>query len=93
MAPTFISTNRCKRSFGVDLSDPRGVDLLKRLAAEADVLVENLAPGALDRFGIDLAGLRRANPELITLSSQMMGPSGPWRGWPGRIFQVSTESD
>ncbi|GLX02672.1 CoA transferase [Microtetraspora sp. NBRC 16547] len=83
MGPTFISTNRCKRSFGVDLSDPRGVGLLKRLAAEADVLVENLAPGALDRFGIDLAELRRANPELITLSSQMMGPYGPWRGWRG----------
>ncbi|MFI0406833.1 CoA transferase [Actinomadura sp. 3N508] len=83
MAPTFISTNRCKRSFGVDLSDPRGAALLRRLAAEADVLVENLAPGALARFGIDLAELRRANPELITLSSQMMGPSGPWREWRG----------
>ena len=83
LSPSFVSSNHSKRSFGVDLSDPRGVEIARDLARRADVVVENLAPGALERFGIGVDVLHDENPELVTVSSQMMGNRGPWSTWRG----------
>ncbi|MBL7498700.1 CoA transferase [Frankia sp. CNm7] len=83
LGPSFTSTNRCKRSVGIDLSTAAGSAVLRDLARQADVLVENLAPGTLERLGVGTDELRRVNPGLLTLSSQMMGSRGPWRGWRG----------
>jgi crotonobetainyl-CoA:carnitine CoA-transferase CaiB-like acyl-CoA transferase len=79
----FISSNRSKRSIGVDLSNEKGIEVVKDLVRHADVLLENGAPGGLARFGLAIDLLHRENPQLITLGSQMMGNRGPWCAWRG----------
>src|SRR3712207_7551141 len=54
----FLSVNRNKRSIAVDLKDPEGLEKIRRLAAEADVLIENMRRGALERFGLGYEALR-----------------------------------
>jgi itaconate CoA-transferase len=78
-ASYFVWLNRGKQSITLDLSDPAGAGIARRLIATADVLVQNLVPGAMARLGLDLAELRRAHPRLITCSISGYGPSGPYR--------------
>ncbi|TDD40197.1 CoA transferase [Actinomadura sp. KC06] len=68
---------RNKRSVAVDLRDPRGRDLVRRLAHKADVVVENFAPGRLAGWGLDYAALSAANPKLIMAHVSGFGQSGP----------------
>jgi crotonobetainyl-CoA:carnitine CoA-transferase CaiB-like acyl-CoA transferase len=79
----FASSNRSKESLAVRLADRRGAALVRELARRVDVVIENLAPGALQRLGLDLDSMRRANPRLITLSTPMLAPGGPWSEWRG----------
>src|SRR4051794_146634 len=58
----FFSPNRGKRGICIDLKQPEGQALVKRLAREADVVAENFRPGSMDRLGIGYEGLRRENP-------------------------------
>ena len=67
-AAYFLSLNRNKRSIAFDLQTPEGADVVRRLAARSDVLIENFRPGLMARFGLDLAALRAANPRLVTCS-------------------------
>lgn len=83
VSPVFASSNRTKRGFGVDFNDPDAVQLVKQLVATAHVVVENLPPGTMDGFGLGWDELRAANPDLIMISSQTMGSTGPWREWRG----------
>ncbi len=71
--------NRNKRAIVVDLSKPEGVELLKRMAGEADVWVENYRPGALERLGLGYEDLRAVNPALIYCSISGFGQTGPYR--------------
>lgn len=82
-SPTFRSVNRGKRSIGLDLRQPEGAAIARRLLEDADVLIENLRPGALDRLGLGEASLRAANPRLIVCSVTGFGTSGPYRDRPG----------
>lgn len=84
----FIAVNRNKRSVIADLKTERGRELVRRIAARADILVENFRPGALARFGLDLAELRASNPRLITLTISGMGATGPESALPGYDFIV-----
>ncbi|HEY0672621.1 MAG TPA: CoA transferase [Longimicrobiales bacterium] len=84
----YLSVNRNKRSLTADLRVPAERGLIERIAARADVVVENFLPGALERLGISLEALRAANPRLITLSISGMGASGPDREVPGYDFIV-----
>ena len=79
----FLSANRGKRSVAIDLKDPRGADLVRRLAARADVLVENFKCGDMQRFGLDYASLRQANPRLVYASITGFGQTGPRAHEPG----------
>lgn len=79
----YLSVNRNKESIVLDLSTEKGRDSVAALARRADVLVENFPPGALDRFGISLAGLREANPRLVTASVTGFGRVGPDRDLTG----------
>ncbi len=79
----FLSINRNKRSVTLDLKSKRGVELLRRLAKEADVLLENFRPGAMDRLGLGETELRVLNPRLIYASLSAFGASGPMRDSPG----------
>jgi len=78
----FLSLNRGKRSLAVDLHDQRGQDLVRELAAEADVVLENFRPGAADAMGLGAERLRAANPDLIYISISGYGPDGPSAGDP-----------
>jgi len=71
--------NRNKRAIAVDLATPGGVATLRRLAAWADVWVENFRPGALDRLGLGYADLTAGNPALIYCSISGFGHDGPYR--------------
>jgi len=75
----FVWLNRGKESICLNIKDPRDADLLQRILADADVFIQNLAPGAAARSGFDSAALRAANPRLITLDISGYGDSGPYR--------------
>jgi crotonobetainyl-CoA:carnitine CoA-transferase CaiB-like acyl-CoA transferase len=77
-APVFAVINRNKRSLAIDLKNPRGIEIVKRLAATADVVVQNFRPGRADKMGIGEADLRRANPRLIYVSISGFGERGPY---------------
>jgi crotonobetainyl-CoA:carnitine CoA-transferase CaiB-like acyl-CoA transferase len=74
------NVNRNKRSLAVDVTTVEGADLVRRLAAGADVLVENFSPGALDRQGLGPAALTALNPGLVYLSVGAVGADGPLTG-------------
>ena len=74
---------RGKRSVTIDLSKPKGQDLLKRLVEHADVLVENFTPGTLERWNLKPDDLRKINPRLIVSRVSVYGQDGPYRERPG----------
>jgi formyl-CoA transferase len=75
--------SRNKKSLALDLRQPAGQDIVRRLAREADVLVENFRPGALEGWGLDPQQLLEANPRLIVLRISGYGQTGPYRDRPG----------
>lgn len=79
----FLSVNRHKRSVCVDLKAPGGADLVRRLAARADVVLDNFKAGDLARYGLDAAALRAAHPRLVTCSITGFGSDGPRAHEPG----------
>jgi crotonobetainyl-CoA:carnitine CoA-transferase CaiB-like acyl-CoA transferase len=83
----FLSINRNKRSIGVDLKDSDGLERVEKLAAGADVVIENWRRGALEKLGLDYEKLRRANPDLVYCSITGFGP-GPDEDHPGYDFLV-----
>lgn len=78
----FARVNRGKESIAVDLKEPAGAALVRRLAARADVVVENFRPGVLDRLGLGAEVLVAANPRLVVTSISGFGQTGPWRQRP-----------
>jgi crotonobetainyl-CoA:carnitine CoA-transferase CaiB-like acyl-CoA transferase len=84
--------NRGKRSVTLALNKPEGQQLLKRLAAISDVLVENFVPGTMQRFNIDYDTLKAINPKLIYVSISGWGQTGPYRNRPGfdAVLQAAT---
>ena len=74
---------RGKRSVTIDLREPAGQELARKLVAGADVLVENFRPGTLERWGLDPADLMAANPRLIVVRVSGYGQSGPYASRPG----------
>ncbi|MFE0454190.1 CaiB/BaiF CoA transferase family protein [Streptomyces sp. NPDC058914] len=78
LASHFVWCNRGKESVALDLKDPRGLDVVRRLVAEADVFVQNLAQGAAARLGLDAATLCAEHPRLIAVDISGYGASGPY---------------
>jgi crotonobetainyl-CoA:carnitine CoA-transferase CaiB-like acyl-CoA transferase len=87
----FLSVNRNKRSIGVDLKDPEGLERVRRLAAGADVLIENMRRGALERFGLGYEAIKETNPDLIYCSVTGFGP-GKDRERPGYDFLIQARA-
>lgn len=75
----FIWTNRSKESLTLDLKHPQALDALKQLLAKADVLVQNLAPGAAARMGLSYEALSASHPQLIVCDISGYGEDGPYR--------------
>jgi formyl-CoA transferase len=82
--------SRNKRSLALDLKDPTAQDIVRKLAAEADVLIENFRPGAMEGWGLGPDALLAANPRLIVLRISGYGQTGPYRDRPG--FGVVAEA-
>ncbi len=79
----FAQTNTSKKSVTINLSDPRGVEVAKKLIAWADVVVENFGPGYMDRIGLDWETLQQVKPGVILASVSVAGRSGPLSGLRG----------
>src|SRR5881628_2686024 len=79
MASHFVWVNRSKESLTLDLKQPAALAVLKQLLASADVLVQNLAPGAAARMGLGFSELSAANPKLIVCDISGYGEDGPYR--------------
>jgi len=79
----FMAANRNKLSVSVDLSTPEGQTTVRRLAARADVVIENYKPGGLAKYGLDHATLLAAHPSLVYCSISGFGQTGPNRDQPG----------
>lgn len=78
MSTAFASTNRDKRSLAVDLRSEAGLDVVRRLAADADVFIQNFRPGVATRIGIGPDELLAANPDLIYVTITGFGADGPY---------------
>ena len=76
----FVGTNRLKRSVAVNLKDPRGLDVVRRVIDRSDVLLHQFRDGVADRLGIGEADVRRTNPRLIYASLTGFGRDGPFAG-------------
>jgi crotonobetainyl-CoA:carnitine CoA-transferase CaiB-like acyl-CoA transferase len=76
-------TDRNRRSLSLDLKEPRGIEALKRLVAEADALVESFRPGVMNRLGVGYEELREVNPRLVYCAISGYGQDGPMRLTPG----------
>ena len=83
----FLAVNRNKRSIGVDLKDPEGLERVRELATGADVVIENWRRGALEKLGLGYGALRETNPGLVYCSITGFGP-GPDEERPGYDFLV-----
>lgn len=79
----FLIWNRGKRSLAVDMRAPSGMEVVRRLAEQADVLIENYRPGVADRIGLGYDALAGANPGLIYIALSAFGATGPWAEDPG----------
>ena len=78
----FHNCNRGKRSLAIDLKSQAGVDAVKELASEADILIHNYRPGVMDRLGLGSDDLRNENPKLIYIAISGFGTSGPMADLP-----------
>ncbi len=81
--PGFYGWNRGKRSLAVNMKDPDGRAVVHRLARDADVVMENMRPGVVERLGVDYETLRALNPRLIYSTVTAFGSDGPYRDRPG----------
>jgi formyl-CoA transferase len=84
----FISANRNKRSLTLNLKSARGLEILKRLIEQGDILVENFRAGTLERMGLDYEALQSLKPGLIYCTITGYGYSGPYRDRPGYDFMA-----
>src|SRR5262250_2772496 len=85
----FFQHNHSKKSLALDFKSERGREIVRRLAARVDVVVENFSPGVMARAGLSYERLREENPGLIMCSISMAGQSGPLSGLPGYDYMAA----
>jgi crotonobetainyl-CoA:carnitine CoA-transferase CaiB-like acyl-CoA transferase len=91
-APTWAAVNSNKRNIALDLKDAKAIEIVKRLAAKADIVAENFRPGVMGRLGIGYKALSEINPKLIYCAVSGFGQDGPYKNEPsydGRIQATS----
>lgn len=91
VAAYFLCANRGKRSVAIDLASPEGAALVRELAQDADVLIENYKVGQLAKYGLDAASLQALNPRLIYCSITGYGQTGPLAQKAGYDFAIQAE--
>ena len=82
----FLSTNRGKKSLTVDFAHPEGQEIIRKLALDADVLIENYKVGTLARYGLGYEDIRKINPRIVYCSVTGFGQDGPYAALPGYDF-------
>jgi crotonobetainyl-CoA:carnitine CoA-transferase CaiB-like acyl-CoA transferase len=87
-AAYYLSANRNKLSVALDIATPRGAELVRELAMQSDILVENFKVGGLRKYGLDYDSLSKANPRLIYCSITGFGQTGPYASRPGYDFMI-----
>ena len=87
----FVWLNRGKESVALDLKQPDDLQIFKQMLSKADVFIQNLMPGALDRLGVSMADLQQADPRLITCDISGYGASGPFAQMKAYDFLVQAE--
>lgn len=87
-SPCFLAWNRNKRSIALDLKSPRGRQVVERLVASCDVVVENFRPGVMQRLGFGYADCAKLNPRIIYCSASGWGRGGPYADRPGQDLLV-----
>ena len=87
-AAYYLSANRGKRSITLDIASPEGQEVVKKLAARADIVIENYKVGQLTKYGLDFAGLSAVNPKLIYCSITGFGQTGPYAQRPGYDYII-----
>jgi crotonobetainyl-CoA:carnitine CoA-transferase CaiB-like acyl-CoA transferase len=83
MTPSFASSSRSKRSFGVDVKNPDGLRVLHELVKHADIVIENNSTGTMEDMGVGYETLRALNPDIVMASSQLVGSRGTCATWIG----------
>jgi len=84
----YLSTNRGKRSVAIDITQARGQELVRQLAAQCDVVLENFKVGGLAKYGLDYASLKAAKPDIVYCSITGFGQDGPYANRAGYDFLV-----
>jgi len=91
-AAYYLCANRNKRSIAIDISRPEGQAIVRELAMQSDVLVENYKLGGLDRYGLDYASLSQLNPALVYCSISGYGRTSPIGARPGYDYVIQAEA-
>lgn len=91
-AAYYLCANRNKRSIAIDISKPEGQRIVRELAVQSDVLVENYKLGGLDRYGLDYASLSQINPALVYCSISGYGRTSPIGARPGYDYVIQAEA-
>ena len=92
-AAYYLGTNRGKQSITLDISKPEGQEVVKKLAAQSDIVIENYKVGQLKKYGLDFAGLSKVNPKLIYCSITGFGQTGPYAQRPGYDYVIQGMGD
>ena len=87
---SYLAMNRGKQSITLDISKPAGQDIIRRIAAQSDVFIENFKTGTMKRYGLDYETLSKINPRIIYCSVTGFGQTGPYNALPGYdpLFQA-----
>ncbi|MHA6483369.1 CaiB/BaiF CoA transferase family protein [Paenibacillus sp. strain BS8-2] len=88
----FQSMNRNKESYAANLKEPADLARVKRLIQQADVIIENFRPGAMEKLGLDYESVKKLNPGMIYGSITGYGGEGPWKNKPGQDLLVQSMS-
>nr|WP_218948021.1 CaiB/BaiF CoA-transferase family protein [Pollutimonas harenae] len=87
-AAYYLSTNRNKRSITIDIASPEGAELIRDIAKQSDILIENFKFGGLKKYGLDYESIKAINPKLIYCSITGFGQTGPMAPLPGYDFMI-----
>jgi crotonobetainyl-CoA:carnitine CoA-transferase CaiB-like acyl-CoA transferase len=91
-SPIFAALNTNKKGLTLDLRTAKGRDLLRRLIATCDVIVENFTPRVLDQIGLDFAAVQAARPDAVMVRMPGFGLDGPWRDNPAFAYAIESAS-
>ncbi len=91
-SPIFAALNTNKKGLTLDLQSSRGQELLRRLIATCDVIVENFTPRVLDQIGLDFAAVQEVRPDAVMLRMPGFGLDGPWRDNPAFAYAIESAS-